>query len=684
MLFQCPSCVSLSSSSSSSIEILFSVVFGLFIVFLIIASWSSSSLASSSYQSKLFIVIVSVEIDQTIITISAISRRNADERRPWRNSFSKHRNRSNPSRQGRIPFGPRISFLFKRQTAMLPRCSCLLRSTRFRNRIPSIPTLSPATLPHHHRLPLNHSNTSVKKSSRMCRHPVGQCSMTFKCIFSQRTRASMEKHRSKSVHRKIFPSVNVRERVLDRLASLASLISLPRPPSSRRTSLSMLNWTTFTRHQCVWLRMSQSNTDRCVRVDIGVPIIGSTSFLRQWQMNSFQNWDERLRNSNDRFDSQRTLSGRIHRRSGRMDDLARRNKKYKRDGQTHQYVMSLIHGTVIDSTVKGNWARFINHSCEPTCAAEKWLVNGEHRMGLFPKRDLVPGEEITIDYRFETFGTVDLASEKCYCGAPTCRGTISVRNNQTSTNNNSNKRQSRRQPLDDDKLLVYLRDETTNDYLLPKTIDEIRQLIQIMSRTDSENVRTIELDLIRTGSQKQVELPRLFLECNGLHVLGSWMKDILIHNDQQHDEQQYSKEFQITLLDFIHHVLPIKDRTNSDQERTAGSHWEKTETTLDESIRWNWWSRANQSVNQFDARPSRQSDHRQAFVRCAILLFRCWWLFLVIFMRRGSRWKNGTSFRSEKNLNRSPRITIIIVITIDIVPNMATKKALLDTIRVHV
>ena len=244
-----------------------------------------------------------------------------------------------------------------------------------------------------------------------------------------------------------------------------------------------------------------------------------------------------------------------------MDELARRNKKYKRDGQTHQYVMSLIHGTVIDSTVKGNWARFINHSCEPNCAAEKWLVNGEYRMGLFSKRDLIPGEEITIDYRFETFGTVDLASEKCYCGAATCRGTISVRNNPTSTNNNSNKRQSRRQPLDDDELLVYLRDETTNDYLLPKTIDEIRQLIQIMSRTDSENVRTIELDLIRTGAQKQGELPRLFLECNGLHVLGSWMKDILIDNDQQHDEQQYSNEFQITLLDFIHHVLPIKDRT---------------------------------------------------------------------------------------------------------------------------
>lgn len=238
-----------------------------------------------------------------------------------------------------------------------------------------------------------------------------------------------------------------------------------------------------------------------------------------------------------------------------MDELTRRSKKYKRDGNIHQYVMSLIHGTVIDSTIKGNWARFINHSCEPNCAAEKWLVNGEYRMGIFAKRDLNIGEEITIDYRFETFGTVDLANEKCYCGTPTCRGTISVKNN---NNNNLNKRQNRRQPLDDDELLDYLRDDDTNEYIIPKTIEEIRHLIQVMSRTDSENVRTIELELIRNGSQKQNELPRLFFECNGLHVLCSWMKDILLDDN---DEQQYSDEFKCQLLDFIHYVIPIKDRT---------------------------------------------------------------------------------------------------------------------------
>ena len=238
-----------------------------------------------------------------------------------------------------------------------------------------------------------------------------------------------------------------------------------------------------------------------------------------------------------------------------MDELARRNKKYKRDGNIHQYVMSLIHGTVIDSTIKGNWARFINHSCEPNCIAEKWLVNGEYRMGIFAKRDLDINEEITIDYRFETFDTNNLANEKCYCGAATCRGTISVKTNHH--NNNLNQQENHCQPLDDNEILDYLHDDQRNEYVIPKTIDEIRQLIQIMSRTDSEHVRTIELDIIKNGSQKQFELPRLFLECNGLHVLCSWMKDILIDDD----EQQYSNDFKCYLLDFISSVLPIKDRT---------------------------------------------------------------------------------------------------------------------------
>lgn len=36
--------------------------------------------------------------------------------------------------------------------------------------------------------------------------------------------------------------------------------------------------------------------------------------------------------------------------------------------------MDLSKAEVIDATVKGGTARFINHSCEPNCETQKWQV----------------------------------------------------------------------------------------------------------------------------------------------------------------------------------------------------------------------------------------------------------------------------------------------------------------------
>ncbi|XP_038885000.1 histone-lysine N-methyltransferase ASHH2 isoform X2 [Benincasa hispida] len=99
-----------------------------------------------------------------------------------------------------------------------------------------------------------------------------------------------------------------------------------------------------------------------------------------------------------------------------------RQKEYALNGHRHFYFMTLNGSEVIDACRKGNLGRFINHSCDPNCRTEKWMVNGEICIGLFALRDIKKGEEVTFDYNYvRVFGA---AAKKCYCGSFQCRGYI--------------------------------------------------------------------------------------------------------------------------------------------------------------------------------------------------------------------------------------------------------------------
>lgn len=72
---------------------------------------------------------------------------------------------------------------------------------------------------------------------------------------------------------------------------------------------------------------------------------------------------------------------------------------------------------VIDAKVKGNAARFINHSCDPNCKVLEWKVDHKSVLGIFAIRDIRRGEELTFDYNFKAFG----APTQCFCGASKCK-----------------------------------------------------------------------------------------------------------------------------------------------------------------------------------------------------------------------------------------------------------------------
>ncbi|CAJ0954079.1 unnamed protein product [Ranitomeya imitator] len=79
---------------------------------------------------------------------------------------------------------------------------------------------------------------------------------------------------------------------------------------------------------------------------------------------------------------------------------------------------------VIDAGPKGNFARFMNHCCQPNCETQKWTVNGDTRVGLFALFDIKSGTELTFNYNLECLGN---GKTVCKCGAPNCSGFLGVR-----------------------------------------------------------------------------------------------------------------------------------------------------------------------------------------------------------------------------------------------------------------
>ncbi|KAF6258402.1 hypothetical protein COO60DRAFT_1701368 [Scenedesmus sp. NREL 46B-D3] len=99
----------------------------------------------------------------------------------------------------------------------------------------------------------------------------------------------------------------------------------------------------------------------------------------------------------------------------------RRLAAYTAAGLSHTYLMDLSKQEVIDATVKGGVARFINHSCEPNCETQKWQDGGELVVAIVTTTRIPAGTELTYDYRYQSH-VLPRARTRCCCGAASCRG----------------------------------------------------------------------------------------------------------------------------------------------------------------------------------------------------------------------------------------------------------------------
>lgn len=54
---------------------------------------------------------------------------------------------------------------------------------------------------------------------------------------------------------------------------------------------------------------------------------------------------------------------------------------------------------VVDATMTGNAARFVNHSCDPNCSSRVITVDGLKKIMIMAECEIEPGEELTYDYK---------------------------------------------------------------------------------------------------------------------------------------------------------------------------------------------------------------------------------------------------------------------------------------------
>ncbi|XP_041373736.1 uncharacterized protein LOC121386787 isoform X2 [Gigantopelta aegis] len=80
--------------------------------------------------------------------------------------------------------------------------------------------------------------------------------------------------------------------------------------------------------------------------------------------------------------------------------LTDKREKYYESKGIGCYMFRIDDYDVVDATMHGSAARFINHSCEPNCYSKVINVDGRKHIVIFAGRQILRGEELTYDYKF--------------------------------------------------------------------------------------------------------------------------------------------------------------------------------------------------------------------------------------------------------------------------------------------
>ncbi|XP_070623547.1 histone-lysine N-methyltransferase 2C isoform X14 [Erythrolamprus reginae] len=101
------------------------------------------------------------------------------------------------------------------------------------------------------------------------------------------------------------------------------------------------------------------------------------------------------------------------------NEVANRKEKLYESQNRGVYMFRIDNDHVIDATLTGGPARYINHSCAPNCVAEVVTFERGHKIIISSNRRIQKGEELCYDYKFDFED--DQHKIACHCGAVNCR-----------------------------------------------------------------------------------------------------------------------------------------------------------------------------------------------------------------------------------------------------------------------
>jgi hypothetical protein len=168
----------------------------------------------------------------------------------------------------------------------------------------------------------------------------------------------------------------------------------------------------------------------------------------------------------------------------------------------------------------------MNHSCNPNCVTQKWVIGKKMRIGIFTNRYVEAGEELTFDYKFERYGAM---AQPCFCGESNCKGFIGASDEVDAKpeytltydhgiNSSDDEYYEETQQSDDDDVKTHRPIENKE-----KVHSFVKRMLNSVGKPRAVNKLLMRLKATNPNNSKGRDILRTIIRLHGLKMLKFWL-----------------------------------------------------------------------------------------------------------------------------------------------------------------